>query len=35
LAVENTASIIKLTGQFEFPAKTVFVNNSMIIDLRL
>ena len=25
--------IIKLTEEFEFPAKTVFANNSMIIDL--
>ena len=31
----DTASIIQLTEEFEFPAKTVFANNSMIIDLRL
>ena len=30
-----TAGIIQLTEEFEFPAKTVFANNSMIIDLRL
>ena len=28
-------SIIQLTEEFECPAKTVFANNSMIIDLRL
>ena len=26
--------MIQLTGEFEFPAITVFANNSMIIDLR-
>ena len=31
----DTASIIQLTKKFEFPAKTAFANNSMIIDLRL
>ena len=30
-----TTGIIQLTKEFEFPAKTVFVNNLMIIDLRL
>ena len=30
-----TAGIIQLTEEFEFPAKTVLANNSMIIDLRL
>ena len=29
------ATIIQLTKEFEFPAKTVFANNFMIIDLRL
>ena len=29
-----TASIIQLTKEFEYPAKTVFANNSMIIDMR-
>ena len=29
------ADIIQLTEEFEFPAKTVFANDSMIIDLRL
>ena len=29
------AGIIQLTNEFEFPAKTGFANNSMIIDLRL
>ena len=30
-----TASIIQLKKEFEFPAKSVFANNSMIIDLKL
>ena len=30
-----TVSTIQLTEEFEFPAKTVFANNLMIIDLRL
>ena len=30
-----TAGIIQLTEEFEFPTKTVFANNLMIIDLRL
>ena len=30
-----TTGIIQLTKEFEFPAKTVFANNSMITDLRL
>ena len=28
-------STIQLTEEFEYPAKTGFANNSMIIDLRL
>ena len=31
----TNTGIIQLTEEFEFPAKTVFANNSMIIDLRL
>ena len=33
--VQDIAGISQLTEEFEFPAKTVFANNSMIIDLRL
>ena len=32
---ESTGGIIQLTEQFEFPGKSIFANNSMIIDLRL
>ena len=31
----RTAGIIQLTEEFEFAAKNVFANNSMIIDLSL
>ena len=31
----GTATIIQLIEKFEFPAITVFANNSMIIDLHL
>ena len=31
----GTAGKFQVTEEFEFPAKTVLANNSMIIDLRL